>query len=115
MKTIQFRQGDVFIEMISELPKKLKKKEDNVVAIGESMNHAHAIFGKAEVLTDDSGELYLSVDEETQLKHILLENGVATERWTEEHKEISLKPGRYKVTIQQQYNPYEKMIEKVKD
>jgi len=110
----QFRQGDVFIEKINELPSGLKKKKDNIVAVGESMNHAHAMFGEVDVL-EKSEEVFLDVREEAELKHILLEAGIATENWTKEHHPVTLKPGKYKVIQQQQYDPYKKAAERVRD
>lgn len=114
-KQFSARQGDIFIELVNEIPTNLKKKESNIIAVGESQNHAHAIFGEAEILEAENGDMFLSVTEETQLKHILMQSGIATETWTKEHKEITVAPGKYKVTIQRQYNPYEKAIEQVRD
>jgi hypothetical protein len=110
----QVRQGDVFIEAITAIPAEAKAKESNIIAIGESMNHAHAMFGKATIL-EHGDDIYLNVEQESQLRHILMEAGVATEKWTEEHQDITLQPGAYKVTLQRQYDPYAKAVERVLD
>ncbi len=110
----QFRQGDVLIERIDELPGNTKKKKNTIVAVGESMNHAHAMFGEVDVL-EKGEEVFLDVREESELKHILLEAGIATDNWTKEHHPVKLKPGKYKVVQQQQYDPYKKAAERVRD
>jgi hypothetical protein len=110
----QARQGDVFVEKVESIPAGAIAKKDNIVAVGESQNHAHAMFGKHEILEKD-GEIYISVKEEAELKHILLERGVSTDKWTNEHHSVKLSPGNYKVTLQQQFDPYAKKIVQVRD
>jgi hypothetical protein len=93
----QFRQGDVLIEQIQLLPENLKPfKRDNgkiVLAYGEVTGHAHVIGEeKAKSFVDESGVLYIAVERPVILKH-------------EEHAEIPLPPGIYKITHQREYSP----------
>jgi hypothetical protein len=113
-KPFQARQGDVFLEKITSIPEGAEVKKDNIVAVGESQNHAHAVFGQVEIL-EKGNDIFLSVKEDSELRHILMANGISTENWTKEHTEIKLQPGCYKVTLQRQYDPYEKAIVAVRD
>ena len=90
----QARQGDVFIEVISddEFNKKIarleaqKNKTRAVFAYGEVTGHAHAIYepNKVEVYSLNDGSLMVKVKEDTELKH-------------EEHSTIPMSPGTYHV------------------
>ncbi len=108
-----YRQGDVLIQQIDSIPESIKVKQ-NIVAIGESMDHAHVITGDADVL-EFNNELYIDARHETELKHLMISNGIVSSNWTKEHHSIPLPAGKYKVTLQRQYNPYEKAIERVRD
>jgi len=116
MKKI-FRQGDVLVRQISNLPDKLKKVEDRIIAHGEFSGHAHYITSsgnKAELLISDKDVMYLDVPEDVldaHLEHLLEGTGV----WTKEHTKIALPPGKYEVRIHTQFNPYSKALQKVKD
>jgi hypothetical protein len=107
-----YRQGDVLLEECA-LPKDLKKAKNNLLVEGEATNHAH-YAEDCEVLTDESGNLFLDSTKELSdiaIKHLLMDS----KQWTGEHTDVKLPPGTYKVTIQRCYNPFEKAIESVKD
>lgn len=111
----QLRQGDVLLERVSEIPKEAKQRnlksyKDRLLVRGESANHAHYATGEVQVL-DDQDEIYLNVEQQAELEHLLIDTGI----WTKEHKPISLDPGKYRVIRQQEYNPYEKAIQEVQD
>jgi hypothetical protein len=96
---LQFRQGDVFIEKIEALPSGLKKhKKDNgriILAYGEVTGHAHAIVDDVTAsFIDSDGNLYLESKEDILVKH-------------EEHAEIKLPAGVYRITHQREYSPEE--------
>lgn len=61
--TNQFRQGDVLIERIAELPTTAVKQKGRVIlAHGEVTGHAHTFDSTdAEKFTDDDGSEYFSV------------------------------------------------------
>ena len=100
-KRIQYRQGDVLVQSVDVIPAKAKAKprdgQDRIVlAYGEVTGHAHAIM-EAEatlfgLLSGDAEEMYLEADGTVTLRH-------------EEHKEISIPPGRYRVIRQREYAP----------
>jgi len=92
-----FRQGDVLIESVSAIPKKVKvaKRENGriILAYGEATGHAHAIADQStKSFVDESGTLFLSVKAGTKIQH-------------QEHLTVNLPVGNYKITIQREYTP----------
>ena len=106
----QLRQGDVLLEQINSIPEKTKKVSNKLLAEGEASNHGHFIEGDTDVLEKDD-DLYLAVKKPSTLKHLLIDTGI----WAEEHKDIKVAPGKYKVIRQVEYDPYEKMALRVQD
>lgn len=95
----QYRQGDVFMEKIDTLPQDLKQHDKDqgriILAYGEVTGHAHAVVDDTtESFVDTNGALYLQSDEEILVKH-------------EEHAEIKLPAGVYRITHQREYSPEE--------
>jgi len=120
----QFRQGDVFLEKVSDLPAEIKQtiqptnNQSELLIKGESRNHGHFIEGDVETFsvepTENQNEIithYLNVKTESLLKHLKID----TKDFTKEHSEIKLKPGVYNVVRQREYNAYQKAINIVKD
>jgi hypothetical protein len=86
----QYRQGDVFLIEIDSLPSFLKEKKDKVLAYGEVTGHSHQFEDKnVKVLVDSSGQQYVQVEKDSNLIH-------------EEHKEITIPTGIYKVVLQRE-------------
>lgn len=93
-----FRQGDVLIEKIAEIPADAKRRDTGrdrvVLAYGESTGHAHAIYDSrvCYFAPDDTtlGRAYIDVPEKTEVRH-------------EEHGAITLEPGKYAVQRQRQW------------
>jgi hypothetical protein len=102
------RQGDVLLRQIRSIPTNAKKAKSKVVAVGEG-HHEHKAIGDLYVLELENN-LYLAVNSKGQLVHV--HTGTET---LAEHLPIELKNGFYEVIHQQQYNPYEKDIERVRD
>lgn len=100
MKNIHYRQGDVLIARIGNLPAKLKKIERKnglvILALGEATGHHHSIADEHVDLHEteaEAGVTYLEVKEAmAALTH-------------QEHAKIDLPPGNYRVTIQREYHP----------
>ena len=95
MKQEIYRQGDVLIRHIQNLPTQTAKPRLNgILAYGEVTGHAHKVenLAHAEVLEIENG-LYLRVGEE----------GVRVVH--EEHGPITLPAGNYEVEIQREYTP----------
>lgn len=109
----QLRQGDVFLTRIEKLPAGLKKIENGLIVEGEATNHAHYGVG-CDVYTAEDGKMFVDVSEEAidaSIKHLLMNTGV----WTGEHTDVKVAPGTYEIMIHQQFNPFAKAIERVKD
>jgi len=99
MKTVQLRQGDVFVESIKSIPAGAKRQENKgkiILAWGEATGHHHSIevTEATESFVDEAGMLYLALKEDTVLTH-------------QEHSEIGISKGFYRVTIQREYSPEE--------
>lgn len=78
---------------------------DHCLAYGESTGHAHKIFGDPgsfEVRENKNKERFLRVVRDVSLKH-------------QEHDGIILPPGFYRIGIQTEYDPFEKMKRQVID
>ena len=91
-----WRQGDVFIIAIDELPTEGRSERRPVLAEGEVTGHAHRLSEpKSGQVFSAKGRLYLEVLGETAtVVH-------------EEHGPITLPRGGYEVRIQREYSPEE--------
>lgn len=110
---IMYRQGDVFIEKIAELPKGVEPEEpmagyeDKVVlAFGEVTGHHHRIrrgskknpavraFRMSSTSRSDAEQdrRFIEIVRRGRVEH-------------EEHTAISLEPGVYEISIQREYDP----------
>ena len=115
-----YRQGDVLIEEVKEVPPREEVK-DTLLVRGEGRNHGHFIAGKNLIiskaleneLSEGGGIIthYLDVQSEADLEHLLIDSGT----WTHEHNPITIPPGKYRVIKQREYNPYSKAIRAVRD
>jgi hypothetical protein len=99
---IYWQQGDVLIGQC-EIPKEALQIDTNVLQEGEHTGHAHRLFeGDFKVFETPSKEKYLRIVTPTMLRH-------------EEHKQIALNPGDYKIGIVEEYDPFSKMTRQVVD
>jgi len=115
-----FRQGDVLIEQVKEIPKREKTLETLLIR-GEGRNHGHFIRGsQVDIFISSEEEKapkgsiithYLDIKSEATLDHLLIDSG----KYTSEHSTITLPPGRYKVIRQREYNPYTRAIRMIRD
>jgi hypothetical protein len=94
-----FRQGDILITAVQEIPRGLREvpRENGriVLAHGEVTGHAHVLEGDALFIGADLEEMtdrFLKVESESQLVH-------------DEHATITLPPGSYRVSRQREYAP----------
>lgn len=90
---MQARQGDIFIEKIKELPKNLKQKKDNIIAMGDSTNLAHRLVS-GKILVNRKGDMFLEIKRKTQVVH---EHGKG-----HGHRSINLSKGIYKIIRQRE-------------
>lgn len=101
---VQYRQGDVFIERIEQLPENVKKVARDsgrvVLAYGEVTGHAYAI-------ADADVELFENEDVAKTDRFLVIgeaiKNGASLIH--EEHSTITLDPGIYRVRRQREYVP----------
>lgn len=94
-----FRQGDVLIVPVKEVPAEAKPIAHGrgrlVLAYGEATGHAHVVEGKAELLVADLEDLerrFLRVKAEARVVH-------------DEHDALILPPGDYEIRRQREYSP----------
>ena len=90
-----WRQGDVLIEKIAELPAVCVKKEDLVLARGEATGHSHRVadLDRADLYAGRDGDLFLNVTAESAtIEH-------------DEHGPITLERDVYRVWKQREYTP----------
>lgn len=98
--------GDVIITS-SELPidfESMPIVENSCLALGEATGHMHKLV---------SGDFELREDPKTKVKHLRL----VTEAFLkhQEHSPLLLPPGNYRIGIQQEYDPFERLIRQVAD
>lgn len=98
------QQGDVLFKKINRFPGDIKKYESNILAEGEATGHAHAIdLANADVYRDEQNNLYIDVTgENAVVKH-------------EEHNQINIPKGRYKIAKVREYDHFKREVRKVVD
>jgi hypothetical protein len=95
MKT--YRQGDVLIMPVKNIPTSLKKTKRVTLALGEVTGHHHSISNGAVGYADDENglsEYFEVIDDSANLTH-------------QEHDTITFPKGTYKKVIQVEYTPQE--------
>ena len=98
-----FRQGDLLISRVEEIPTNAVAKSTNVIATGEKENHQHQLIGSHKIFeTPDYGTIYFEAKEEVSLDH-------------PEHNKISIPKGVYTVVHERQFNLFEQRDEDVFD
>jgi len=89
------RQGDVMLTLVDEIPKEAKARTitNYVVAEGEATGHAHCLLGDA-IIAEHGEDVYMKLSDPSKITH-------------QEHDEVHLSPGIWKVTRQREYTPEE--------
>ena len=91
---------------VKEKPKGLKKEfigKEFVLAYGEVTGHKHLLTAEAvEVHKDATGVMYIFIGEKGKLTH-------------EEHKQLDIIPGWYKVNNEREFNYWENSTQRVVD
>jgi hypothetical protein len=95
----------------------LSKRESRIITRGEVSGHSHIVTGECTIEDREDG-VYVKAGKNCALKHLLeqpfLSEGLEVS--TKEHGDIPLKEGdTYKYIQQVEYNPYEKVIQQVRD
>ena len=91
-----FRQGDVLIRRVAELPADVKPAGTDVLVHGEATGHAHRLVG---------GEHLLGAVNERALQFVRATQPVTIVH--EEHGTIHLPAGTYEISRQREYSPEE--------
>ena len=105
---MKLAHGDVILNQVESIPTEAQPKEDSVLQEGEHTGHAHRLSATTETETqpyqiyEQDGNLWVDIKETTALRH-------------EEHKEIMLAPGFYRVGIVREFDPFEEIIREVTD
>lgn len=99
-----FEQGDVCLFFGEAIPDGLILLETNVLQEGEHTGHAHRLFGDTHAVFEEpkTKVKYLRLVEPTALRH-------------EEHKEIILPPGDYRIGIVREYDHFREEARRVVD
>lgn len=112
VKRVQYRQGDVLLVPIDEVPADLtpvpRENGRVILAHGEATGHAHAIVDdRAELLGTPNAEGGLiSIDEAAEL-YLLVHGDEPVDLVHDEHDTIAVEPGAYKRIRQREYAPEE--------
>lgn len=84
------RQGDILIIEVDEISAEAKKLNTNDIKEGESTGHSRRAVGEEVQLYVHNGRKYIEVSKDDQIVH-------------EEHKAITLIPGKYEAITQREY------------
>jgi hypothetical protein len=92
-------QGDVFLTKTGRIPGDAKRvtrgKRGYTLAEGETTGHAHVIEDEGVELYESNGVLYVRTGHTVKLKH-------------EEHKEVSIGEGVWKVGQVREFDPFDR-------
>lgn len=119
-KSVKGHQGDVQFKELSGLPKGAKRIGNKPIALGEHSGHEHILTGDVK-LFEFKGTIYAAVGNDgAMLQHVHESNfdgNYKTKKVIEkaDHKPIPFEKGVYEFFIQNAYNPYAKLMEKVLD
>ena len=120
-KEIRGHQGDVQFTAIRELPEGVIKTENKPLALGSRSDHAHILTGAVERY-EIGNHVIFEVKSKAVLQHVTVSAMENEANWkttkelpVADHKPIHLKKGIYEFFIQNEYNPYKKVFEKVID
>lgn len=100
--------GDVIVTKI-ELPgdfASMPQVKDSCLAYGEVTGHVHMVVG-------NEADFELRECPKTKTRHLRVVNPVTLKH--QEHSPIVLPPGGYRIGIQREYDPFEKLIRQVAD
>lgn len=121
MNKLKGHQGDVQFAQIASIPAKATKIQNRPIAYGEHSGHQHVLTGDVQLFELD-GRIYAAVGiDGARLQHCH-ESNFTDKCWTTteeiavaDHKSHLLPEGIYEFFIQNSFNPYSKLMEKVVD
>ena len=95
------RHGDLILKRIDTIPKEAKQTDNMTLALGEATGHHHTLQGNCQVYQQGETK-YVSSEGKAVLTH-------------PEHNTVTIEKGNWKMDIEQEYDPFEKIIQKVRD
>lgn len=109
MKRTAIQHGEALLLPVDELPKgKLRKVTKEIIAHSETGHH-HVVESTVAFEAQgnvDKEDLYIRLIEPAKLVHKKTTNG---------HKSLIIPAGAWKILHKSEYNPWTKLIERVKD
>lgn len=106
MKIKAIRHGEVLLLPVSQIPKSAKHFTSYIVGHSETGHH-HVLESKKEFeVAVDKEDLYLRLFEPAKLVH---------KKSVDAHKTLNIPAGTYHVIYKTEYNPFDKIIERVMD
>lgn len=97
---MQLQQGDVMLEKVTEIPREAEKQSHLTFAKGEKTGHHH---------TASIGALFLLGEQ------MFFENSEVATLRHQEHGPITIQPGKWKVGIVREYDPFDEEARRVAD
>jgi hypothetical protein len=98
-----FRQGDLLIRRVWQIPTDAVAKSGNSIGEGEKVGYHHQLIGAHKISeTPDDGTIYFEAKEEVSLDH-------------PEHNTIQIPKGVYVVVHERSFSPFEQRDEEVFD
>lgn len=114
-------QGDVIIKQVNNLPAGAKRVVNQPIAYGEHSGHQHVLTGDVEMFEIEGRLVAVVGSDGARLQHIH-ESKMTTTAWAStkelekaDHNSHLLGEGIYEFYIQNAFNPYSKLMEKVID
>ena len=121
MKQLRFHQGDVQGRSLSTLPRGAVKISNKPIAYGEHSGHQHVLTGDVELFEFEGKTFAVVGSDGARLQHVH-ESSITKKDYNStkelqkaDHHSLLLPEGVYEFFIQNAYNPYKKLMEKVID
>lgn len=118
---IKGMQGDVQFKQVKDLPAGAKKVSNRPIALGEHSGHQHVLTGDVDMYEIEGRLVAVVGSDGARLQHCH-ESNFKKSCWTSteeitvaDHKSHLIPSGVYEFYIQNQYNPYSKLMEAVQD
>jgi hypothetical protein len=118
---IKGHQGDVQFAQITSIPTNAVKIDPKPLALGEHSGHMHVLTGDVQLFEVDGKVIAAVGSDGARLQHIH-ESNFSDRLWTTtkelpvaDHGSHFLPAGNYEFFIQNAYNPYSKLMERVID
>jgi len=119
--SLRGHQGDVQFSTIESIPANAKKVSNKPIALGEHSGHMHVLTGDVQMFEVDGRIICAVGGDGARLQHVH-ESNFTNASWTKtdeiqkaDHNSHLLPEGNYEFWIQNSYNPYSKLMERVID